>query len=85
MADDDPGVDPHEVTEQESLRGQLLTAIEGLPVREREIVRLYYLESCSLKAIGQAMAISESRASQLRHRAIRRLRNALVIEPPRAA
>ena len=77
MADDDPGVDPHTVAQRGLLRGQLLEAIDDLPEREREIIRLYYIESRSLKSIGRAMAISESRASQLRHRAIRRLRTAL--------
>jgi RNA polymerase sigma factor for flagellar operon FliA len=77
MADDDPSIDPHDVTQREMLRSQLLLAIDGLPAREREIIRLYYIESRSLKSIGSAMEISESRASQLRHRAIRRLRSAL--------
>ncbi len=80
MADDDPGVDPHSVAQQEILRHQLLDAVEELPERERQIIRLYYIESRSLKSIGQAMQISESRASQFRHRAIRRLRSALTGE-----
>ena len=77
MADDDPGIDPHSVTQNQILRGQLLDAIEDLPERERQIIRLYYIESRSLKSIGSSMAISESRASQLRDRAIRRLRKTL--------
>jgi RNA polymerase sigma factor for flagellar operon FliA len=77
MADDDPGIDPHSVAQSQILRGQLMEAIEDLPERERQIIRLYYIESRSLKSIGLSMAISESRASQLRHRAIRRLRNVL--------
>ncbi len=85
MADDDPGIDPHSVTHREFLRHSLLEAIEELPEREREIIRLYYIESRSLKSIGSAMAISESRASQLRHRAIRRLRSALSEELAEAA
>ncbi len=85
MADDDPGVDPHTVAQQELLRRQLLQAVEALPDRERQIVRLYYIEARSLKSIGRAMEISESRASQLRHRAIRRLRSALAEELPEAA
>jgi RNA polymerase sigma factor for flagellar operon FliA len=85
MADDDPGIDPHTVTQQQLLRHQLLEAIEDLPDRERQIIRLYYIESRSLKSIGRAMEISESRASQLRHRAIRRLRTALATELPEAA
>lgn len=85
MADEDPGIDPHTVTHREFLRRSLLDAINDLPEREREIIRLYYIESRSLKSIGSAMAISESRASQLRHRAIRRLRSALSEELAEAA
>lgn len=85
MADEDPGIDPHSVTQREILRRELLEAIEDLPDRERDIIRLYYIESRSLKSIGNAMAISESRASQLRHRAIRRLRTALSVELAEAA
>jgi RNA polymerase sigma factor for flagellar operon FliA len=85
MADDDPGIDPHTVTQRELLRRQLLEAIDELPERERNIIRLYYIESRSLKSIGNAMEISESRASQLRHRAIRRLRSALSGEFAEAA
>ena len=85
MADDDPGVDPHTVAQQEIMRHQLLEAIEELPEREKQIIRLYYIESHSLKSIGKAMQISESRASQLRHRAIRRLRSALAQELQEAA
>ncbi|HLF79040.1 MAG TPA: FliA/WhiG family RNA polymerase sigma factor [Dehalococcoidia bacterium] len=85
MADDDPSIDPHSVTQTSMLRSQLLEAIDELPQRERDIIRLYYIESRSLKSIGSAMAISESRASQLRHRAIRRLRSALSHELAEAA
>jgi RNA polymerase sigma factor for flagellar operon FliA len=85
LADDDAGIDPHSVAQSQSLRAELMYAIEDLPEREREIIRLYYIESRSLKSIGRAMAISESRASQLRHRAIRRLRSVLVTELAEAA
>jgi RNA polymerase sigma factor for flagellar operon FliA len=85
LADDDAGIDPHTVAQNQFLRSELLGAIEDLPEREREIIRLYYIESRSLKSIGRAMAISESRASQLRHRAIRRLRIVLVQELAEAA
>ena len=85
MADDDPSVDPHDVAQSHILRRRLLEAIDELPERERRIIRLYYIESRSLKSIGNAMAISESRASQLRHRAIRRLRSALALDLAEAA
>lgn len=85
LADTDPTVDPDQAAEQEILRHHLFSAITDLPPREQEIIRLYYIESHSLKSIGAAMDISESRASQLRHRAIRRLRTALVGDLSEAA
>lgn len=85
MADDDPSVDPDSVAQQQILRNRLLAAVEELPERERRIIKLYYIESRSLKSIGRAMEISESRASQLRHRAIRRLRTALARDLAEAA
>ncbi len=85
MADDDPNVDPDSVAEEMLVRAKLAEAVELLPERERTIVRLYYMKSQSLKSIGEALGISESRASQLRHRAIRRLRVVLTQELQDAA
>ncbi|OGO51287.1 MAG: hypothetical protein A2148_00340 [Chloroflexi bacterium RBG_16_68_14] len=80
MADDDPGVDPDSMAQDTMIQHMLHEAVEQLPERERTIVRLYYMRSHSLKSIGKALGISESRASQLRHRAIRRLRTVLTEE-----
>ena len=77
MADEDPGVDPDSMAQHTMVRRLLHQAVEELPERERTIVHLYYMQSHSLKSIGRALGISESRASQLRHRAIRRLRTVL--------
>jgi len=85
MADEDPNIDPDSVAEETMVRARLQRAVELLPDRERTIVRLYYMKSQSLKSIGQALGISESRASQLRHRAIRRLRVVLTQELQDAA
>jgi RNA polymerase sigma factor for flagellar operon FliA len=85
MADEDPNIDPDAVAEETMVRAKLAKAVELLPDRERTIVRLYYMKSQSLKSIGQALGISESRASQLRHRAIRRLRVVLTQELADAA
>jgi len=85
MADDDPNIDPDAVAEESMVRDRLATAVELLPDREKTIVRLYYMKSQSLKSIGEALGISESRASQLRHRAIRRLRMVLTSELQEAA
>lgn len=85
MADEDPNIDPDAVAEETMVRAKLAKAVDLLPDRERTIVRLYYMKSQSLKSIGQALGISESRASQLRHRAIRRLRMVLTAELADAA
>jgi RNA polymerase sigma factor for flagellar operon FliA len=85
MADEDPNIDPDMVAEETMVRAKLAEAVELLPDRERMIVRLYYMKSQSLKSIGVALGISESRASQLRHRAIRRLRMVLTQELEDAA
>lgn len=77
MADDDPSIDPDSVAQDTMVRRKLHEAVKQLPDRERTIVNLYYMQARSLKSIGTALGISESRASQLRHRAIRRLRTAL--------
>jgi RNA polymerase sigma factor for flagellar operon FliA len=85
MADEDPNIDPDMVAEETMVRAKLAEAVELLPDRERMIVRLYYMKSQSLKSIGEALGISESRASQLRHRAIRRLKVVLTQELQDAA
>lgn len=85
MADEDPGIDPDSMAQSTMVRRMLHEAVELLPERERTIVHLYYMRAHSLKSIGKALGISESRASQLRHRAIRRLRTALTTELQDAA
>ena len=85
MADEDPGIDPDSMAQTTMVRRMLHDAVELLPERERTIVHLYYMRANSLKSIGKTLGISESRASQLRHRAIRRLRTALTSELQDAA
>ncbi len=85
MADEDPSIDPDKVAEHSMVKTKLQQAVSNLPERERIIVQLYYIESRSLKTIGRALGISESRASQLRQRALRRLRAALVFDLEEAA
>ena len=52
-------------------------ALKRLPERERTIMVLYYHENMTLKEIGEAIEISESRVSQLHARAIMKLKNLL--------
>jgi RNA polymerase sigma factor for flagellar operon FliA len=57
-----------------SLRALLAEAMEELPPRLRQVASLYYYDGQSLKDIGAAESVTESRACQLRGEAVRRLR-----------
>lgn len=58
-------------------RQRLQDGIEALPERERLVLTLSYYEELTLKEIGEVLSITESRVSQLRSSAVRRLRQAL--------
>jgi len=68
---------PHRLFEQAEMRDRVREVLETLPVREQKIIRLYYFEEATMKQIGRAIGVNESRVSQLHARAISRLRQAL--------
>ena len=68
---------PHRLFEQAEMRDKVREVLETLPVREQKIIRLYYFEEATMKQIGRAIGVNESRVSQLHARAIARLRMAL--------
>ena len=68
---------PHRLFEQAEMRDRVRTALEMLPERERRIITLYYFEEATMKQIGTAIGVNESRVSQLHARAISRLKQAL--------
>lgn len=63
------------------LRGELVNrlaeAIEHLPERERLVMTLYYYEEMTMREIGLAMGVVESRISQVHASAVAHLRVAL--------
>ena len=59
------------------MRDRVRAAIASLPPRERKVVGLYYYQEATMKQIGAAIGVNESRVSQLHARAIQRLRKAL--------
>jgi RNA polymerase sigma factor for flagellar operon FliA len=73
----DPGGDPEVVLQRTELKQHLTAAIEQLPERERQILALYYDEELTLAEIGAVIGVCESRVSQLRSLALRRLRATL--------
>ena len=59
------------------LEGRLGTAISNLPDRERLVMTLYYYEEMTMREIGLALGVVESRVSQMHASAVVHLRAAL--------
>ena len=49
--------------------------IDTLPERERLVLSLYYYEEFTMKEIGAMLGVNESRVSQIRTKAMLRLRS----------
>ncbi len=61
-------LNPDVITGQRELRGVLSTAMKTLPDRYQTVIGLYYLGGKTMREIGDALGINESRVSQI-HRA----------------
>ena len=68
---------PDRVFEQSEIKDRMRAAMAQLPPRERKILSLYYFAEATMKQIGQAIGVNESRVSQLHARAIQRMRRIL--------
>lgn len=62
---------------QVEVREKIRAAMRALPSRERQIISMYYFKEATMKEIGDAIGVNESRVSQLHARAISRLKTAL--------
>lgn len=62
------------VVETRELKRRLVSAIEKLPARTRQVLALYYQEECTLLEIGQVLGVTESRVCQILGDATVRLR-----------
>lgn len=76
--------DPLVQLENRDVKNELSRALSNLPERERIILTLYYHENMTLKEIGNALKISESRVCQLHAQAIMKLRKLLSSQGGRA-
>jgi RNA polymerase sigma factor for flagellar operon FliA len=65
---------------QIEVREKIRAAMRALPSRERKIISLYYFKDATMKEIGDAIGVNESRVSQLHARAISRLKTALGVD-----
>ena len=68
---------PEEAAEKKDAKLELERALKRLPERERMLLVFYYHENMTLKEIGEAINVSESRVCQLHAQAIMKLRNIL--------
>lgn len=75
IASDGEAVDDRLTTDQEVAR--LRDSLMELPEQERNVLSLYYFEELKLAEIAQIIGVSESRVSQIRAKAIGRLRMSL--------
>ncbi len=66
--------DPLSLLEDDGFRKGLISAIDELPEREKNLMGMYYEQDMNLKEIGAVMGVSESRICQLHSQAVARLR-----------
>jgi len=69
--------DPEQLIDATELKDRVADAIARLPEREKLVVALYYYENLTLREIGDVLAVTESRVSQLHTKAVLRLRSRL--------
>ncbi len=70
---------PEDEIEKTDAKKELELALKKLPERERTLLVFYYHENMTLKEIGEAINVSESRVCQLHAQAIMKLRNILSV------
>ncbi|HEV2200237.1 MAG TPA: FliA/WhiG family RNA polymerase sigma factor [Bryobacteraceae bacterium] len=72
-----PETQPDSICAGEELRSVLETAIKTLPERYHRVVNLYYRDEMTMKEIGGALGINESRVSQIHKSALEKMAAAL--------
>jgi RNA polymerase sigma factor for flagellar operon FliA len=77
LVPDESAPGPAEVVEHGETVRELALAVGALGERDREVVRLYYLENRTLAEIGRLLGVTESRVCQLHSRLVTRLRTCL--------
>lgn len=74
---DENSMNPLDAMVDKDIKQELQVALRRLPEREKMIMALYYHENMTLKEIGEAISISESRVCQLHAQAIMKLKSIL--------
>jgi RNA polymerase sigma factor for flagellar operon FliA len=71
------GDDALSLTTVKEIKATLAKHIEHLPEKERLVISMYYSDEMTMKEIGLALDITESRVSQIHSQAVIRLRSKL--------
>lgn len=69
-------IDPSMALQRSETQRRVSEAFDRLPAVEQWVVEAYHLKGCTMREIGATIHVSEGRVSQLRSRAIARLRRA---------
>jgi RNA polymerase sigma factor for flagellar operon FliA len=69
--------DPHESYEWKEWRSKILEALKELSERDQLVLTLYYHEELTMKEIGLALGVTESRVSQVHAQALLKLKRIL--------
>jgi RNA polymerase sigma factor FliA len=72
-----PEMDPFFQCQNAEVHQLVQDAIDRLPPRERLVVALYYYDEMTIKEIGNILGVKESGVSQIRTKALHRLRTRL--------
>ncbi len=74
IIEDKKNENPQEALEKKEIKKELLKILKELNEKEKMVISLYYYDEITLKEIGKAMDISESRVSQIHSKAVLKLR-----------
>ncbi len=74
LVSDENVKDPLKLSENLNLRKIIEEALSSLDDKEREVVKMYYLEGAHMKEISKRLRVSESRISQIHSKALLKLR-----------
>jgi RNA polymerase sigma factor FliA len=72
-----PAQYPDQVFARAEMRQKLQSVVQTLPERHQQVITLYYEGELSMKEIGEAMGVNESRISQIHKSALIRLQSVL--------
>ncbi len=70
----DPDDDPFHQCLRGEMKQLLAQAISELPEKERQVLSLYYFEEATMKEVGAALGVGESRVSQIHSAALVHIR-----------